>query len=81
MYVDAQDFYYLVIYLFWLLWVLVVACRIFCCGACGLLVSARGLLSSCGARAQQLQHTGSVVAAHGLSCPVACGILVPRPEI
>ena len=24
---------------------------------------------------------GSVVVAHGLSCPAACGILVPPPEI
>ena len=28
-----------------------------------------------------LQHTGSFVATRGLSCPAACGILVPRPGI
>ena len=28
-----------------------------------------------------LRHAGSLVDAHGLSCPVACGILVPRPGI
>ena len=28
-----------------------------------------------------LRSTGSVVAEHGLSCPAACGILVPRPGI
>ena len=32
---------------------------------------ARASLSSCG--------TGSVVATHKLSCPAACGILVPQP--
>ena len=36
-------------------------------------------LSSCGTRAAE--HAGSVVAVHGLSCPTACGILVPRPGI
>ena len=36
-------------------------------------------LSSCGVQA--LGHVGSVVVAHRLSCPVACGILVPRPGI
>ena len=39
----------------------------------------RGLLSSCGARAPE--YAGSVVAAHRLSCPAACGILVPQPGI
>ena len=41
---------------------------------------ARGLCS-CARCALQLWHKGSVVAAHGLSCPAACGILVPRPGI
>ena len=36
-------------------------------------------LSSCGMWA--LECAGSVVAACRLSCPVACGILVPRPGI
>ena len=35
--------------------------------------------SSCGTRAPE--HTGSVVAVRQLSCPAACGILVPRPGI
>ena len=35
-----------------------------------------GLLSSCGTRA--LERAGSVVAAYGPSCPMACGILVPQ---
>ena len=26
-----------------------------------------------------LRHTGSLVEVSGLSCPAACGILVPRP--
>ena len=45
----------------------------------GIFVVAHGLLSSCGTWA--LEHAGSVVAAHGLSCPTLCGILVPRPGI
>ena len=46
---------------------------------CWILVAAHGLLFSCGMWA--LGHMGSVVAAHGLSCPMACGILVPQPGI
>ena len=42
-------------------------------------VDAERRLSSCGVWA--LEHMGSVVAARGLSCPMACGILVPRPGI
>ena len=44
----------------------------------GSVVAARRL-SSCGARAPK--HVGSVVVACELSCPVARGILVPRPGI
>ena len=36
-------------------------------------------LSSCGAQAPD--HTGSVVAVRGLSCPTAFGTLVPQPVI
>ena len=28
-----------------------------------------------------LEHSGSLTAAHRLSCPEACGILVPQPGI
>ena len=42
-------------------------------------MAASGL--SCGMQELSLQHTGSLVVAHGLSCPTACGILVPRPGI
>ena len=35
----------------------------------------------CGSQAQQLWSVGYLVAAHGFSSPVACGILVPRPMI
>ena len=42
-------------------------------------VVAVGGLPSCGTWA--LESAGSVVVAHRLSCPVACGILVPRPGI
>ena len=57
-------------------------------------IVALGLLSSCGAggpgrvgsvvcgtQALSLRHTSSVVVARGLSCPAACGILVPWPGI
>ena len=40
---------------------------------------ARGLLSRCGAWAPEC--LGSVVAVLCLSCPVVCGILIPRPAI
>ena len=40
------------------------------CGAWG--------LASHGTQTPQLECVGPVVAAHELSCPVACGILVPR---
>ena len=49
------------------------------CGAWASLVAVLGLLSSCGTQA--LEREGPVVVVHGLSCPVACGILVPRPGI
>ena len=69
---------YVCIYLFiWLHWALVaargiftVACGLFVCSARASLVAARGL-----------QSVGSVVVAHGLRCPEACGILVPQPGI
>ena len=35
----------------------------------------------CDVRALSLRRANSVVVTRGLSCPVACGILVPRPEI
>ena len=75
--------------------VFTVACRIFCCCMGFSLVVACGFsLSSCGARAPEhvgsvvcgtralaLRRASSVVVARGLSCPTACGILVPQPEI
>ena len=36
-------------------------------------------LLSCGTQAPEC--SGSVVATHQLSCPMACGILVPQPEM
>ena len=35
----------------------------------------------CGVWDLSLRHAGSLVAARSLSCPTACGILVPRPGI
>ena len=64
------------------MWDLLLRCRLF--------VVAHGLLSSCGTRAPErvgsvvcgtwafsLRRTSSVVGVCGLSCPAACGILVP----
>ena len=44
--------------------------------ALGIFLVVRGLLSSCGMRAPKC--VGSVVVARELSCPTACGILVPQ---
>ena len=49
------------------------------CGTQASLVAACGLLSSCGA--QDPECAFSVVVARGLCCPMAGGILVPRPGI
>ena len=78
--------FFLPFFHFWLCLVLAVAHGIFV-AAHELFVVVRGLLSlvaarglsSCSARAQQLWHTGSLVVTRRLSCPSACGILVPRP--
>jgi len=40
---------------------------------------ANGLLARCGTWG--LERAGSIVVPHGFSCPVAGGILVPRPGI
>ena len=62
---------FIYLFYFWLHRVLV--------AACGLFIAARGLLFSCGTWVPEC--VGSVVAARGLSCPAACGILVPCPGI
>ena len=88
-------YFFLSFFIFWLPRVLVMvhgifaeACGIFCCSTWDLLlqctdfslvVACRFSLSSCGARAPA--RMGSVVVTRGLSCPTACGILVPRPGI
>ena len=57
---------------FWLRWVFVPVHGLSLAAACGIL--------SCGffcCRAQAPGHAGSVVVRQGLSCPEACGILVP----
>ena len=60
--------------------------RLSSCGvdlsSCGVSLSSCGVsLSSCGVRlsscVQALESVGSVVMVHRLSCPAACGILVP----
>ena len=47
----------------------------------GLLIAVSSLVAGTGLQTsglQQLRHWGSVVLVQGLSCPAACGILVPR---
>ena len=58
--------------------IFVKACGIFCCG-----VQAPGRVGSVvrGTWALSLRCPSSVVAGRWLSCPAACGILVPRPGI
>ena len=45
------------------------------------LLVAHRLLSSCSAWASEQESLGSAVAPCRLGCPMACGILVPQPEI
>ena len=55
------NFFFSTVYLFiWLHWVLVAACGTF----------------HCSSQTPQLWHAGSAVVVHGLSCSMACGILV-----
>ena len=62
----------------WLHQVLVVACGAFL-AACGILSCVALRLPVCGTWAPEC--LGPVVAVCRLSCPVACGILVPQPGI
>ena len=56
------------------------ACR-FSLSSCGAQAPGRVGSVVCGVQALLLRRAGSVVAARVLSCPEACGILVPRPRI
>ena len=73
---------------FWLCWIFVAVCGfspvvergLLCCGAwashwVAFLVAEHGLEVH---RLQWLQHLGSAVVAHGLSCSVACGIFLDQ---
>ena len=65
------DFYFLIIIYFWLCWVFTAVYRL------SLVVVSRGLLTvvTCLVAGHRLYgEWASVVAVHGLSCPVACGI-------
>ena len=53
--------------------------RIFSLSNCGAQAPERVGSVVCGMRALSLRHVSSVVVAHGVSCPVAYGILVPQP--
>ena len=59
---------------------LVEACR-FSLSSCGARVPEQVGFVVCAMRALLLRRVSSVVVACGLSCPVACGILVPLPGI
>ena len=77
------------VFYFWLRWVFVVACqllsscglRVFSLSSCGTQAPGRVGSVVCGMRTLLLRRASSVVVVRGLSCPVACGILVPRPGI
>ena len=68
---------------FWFVWFFNIYLFFGCVGSSlrhtGSFVAVCGLLSSCGLQAPE--RVGSVVVVRGLSCPMACGILVPRPGI
>ena len=55
---------------------LVVACG-FSLSSCGVQAPERVGSVVCGMQALKLRRTSSVVVAHGLSGPMACGVLVP----
>ena len=86
-----KKIYYLFIYLiyFWLCWLLVEArgflsscvMRVFSLSSCGTQAPDRVGSVVCGTWALSLRHMSSGVVARGLSCPAACGILVPWPGI
>ena len=59
----------------------VVVARRFSLSSCGTQAPERVDSIVCGTWALSLRRASSVVVAHALSCPVACGILVPRPGI
>ena len=74
-------FFFFFLFYFWLLWVFITACGLSLVeGSRGYsLVVVRGLLMDVAfvtADQQALGCTGSVVVAHGLSCPKACGIFL-----
>ena len=62
---------------FFLHWVITAACRLSFAAQGLSLAAVHGGFYCC--RAWALEHMGSIVAVHGLSCPVACGTLVPQP--
>ena len=59
---------------------LAVACRFFS-SSCGAQGSRAHGLCSCGVWALLLRCASSIVVVRGLSCPVACGILVSQPGV
>ena len=54
---------------------------VFSLSSCGTWAPERVGSVVCGTWAVSLRHTSSVAVARELSCPAACGILVPRPGI
>ena len=71
-------FYFVLFYLFYFIFYL--AASGLSCGTWGILVAACRIFR-CSMWGLSLRHVGALVVAHGLSCPAACGILVPRPGI
>ena len=85
---SMTSFTYLFIFIFWLCWILVAVCGLSLVAqskGCSLVVVHGHLIAVASLVAQhrlwthgfqQLQHAGSVVVAHGLSCSTACGIFL-----
>ena len=79
-YFFKKTFLFIYAYL-WLCWVFTALCRLSLVVMCRLLISGASLVAEHRFwvhRLQQLQHTGSVVAASRLSHPEACGVFLDQ---
>ena len=59
------EFFFINLFIYWLHWVFVALCRLSLVAVCGLLIVGASPVE----KLQYLQHVGSVIMVHGLSCP------------